>query len=247
MLKITRPEPIDNEIILDPSKVIMSKTDAKGVIQYANNYFMQICGYEVYELMGKPHNVIRHPDMPKLIFKLMWERLHKGENIKAAVKNLAKDGSYYWVITSFETKYDDDGYIISHYARRKAIPYVAKNSFQKLYAKIISIENSSGIESAEKYFIGMLENSEQTYDEFFLSVLGMSETDFSDYYDNTSLNTNVKNDPILKVDFESVEEKKTEDITELKGQINQLKKELEDKKSSSKKGFMHRFFNKKNK
>ena len=100
----------------------MSKTNRKGVIQYANNYFLEVCQYSENEILGKPHNIIRHPDMPKVIFKVMWEKLHKGENLFAVVKNLTKDGSFYRVVTKFETTYDKDGNIISHYARRKAVP-----------------------------------------------------------------------------------------------------------------------------
>ncbi len=108
MTSFKRPNPIDNEILLDEKKIIMSKTDERGIIEYANDYFMHICGYDVWELMGEPHNVIRHPDMPKVVFKLLWDRLHKGKNIHTLVKNLAKDGSYYWVITNFDTHYNEE-------------------------------------------------------------------------------------------------------------------------------------------
>jgi PAS domain S-box-containing protein len=89
-----KPTPIDEEIKLDPKKYIISSTDAKGLITDVNDYFVEISGYSKDELIGKPHNIIRHPDMPKVVFKLMWEQLKSGHDILALVKNLAKDGRY---------------------------------------------------------------------------------------------------------------------------------------------------------
>ena len=174
--------PANREIKLDPSRVIMSKTDAKGIIEYANDYFMETSGYQEFELMGKPHNIIRHPDMPKVIFKLLWERLHKGENIHALVKNLAKDGHYYWVLTNFETKYNDNGEIISHYARRKAAPERAVFVIEKLYKTLLAIEQSQNANVAEKYFKGLLEEKNQTYDEFILTVLNVTADSLKNYF-----------------------------------------------------------------
>ncbi|MEJ2469266.1 MAG: PAS domain S-box protein, partial [Campylobacterales bacterium] len=68
------PQPVDEEIKLDPKKYIVSKTDPKGIIEYGNDYFVEISGYKESELIGQPHNIIRHPDMPKVVFKLMWDR-----------------------------------------------------------------------------------------------------------------------------------------------------------------------------
>jgi len=177
-----RPKPIDKEIKLDPSRIIMSKTDPKGVIEFANDYFMEICGYEEYELMGQPHNIIRHPDMPKIIFKLLWERLQEGKNIHALVKNLSKDGRYYWVVTNFETKYDELGNIVSHYARRKAAPGNAIYQVEKLYKTLLAIEKKQNIDIAERYFYGMLEEKRQGYDEFILEILNISKESLKAYF-----------------------------------------------------------------
>ncbi len=185
MNELDHPTPLDREIKLDPSQVIMSKTDSRGVIEYANDYFMEICGYEEYELMGQPHSIIRHPDMPKVIFKVLWERLNKGENIHALVKNLAKDGRYYWVLTNFETKYDDEGNIVSHYARRKAAPSNVIYQIEKLYKTLRAIEKKQNPETAERYFTGLLEEKGQTYDEFILDLLNVTENSLSTYFSKT--------------------------------------------------------------
>jgi PAS domain S-box-containing protein len=195
----TAPRILDSEIKIDPAKTIMSKTNARGIIEFANEYFMEVSGYEEYELMGKPHNIIRHPDMPKVIFKELWNRLHKGENIYALVKNLAKDGRYYWVLTSFETKYDENGHITSHYARRKAAPSNAVYQIEKLYKTLQAIEKNQSIEVAVKYFRGMLEEKGLDYDQFIFKILGTDEKSLASYFNiqSTSNTSNKKKKGII--------------------------------------------------
>ena len=84
-----RPTPINQEIKLNEKRYIVSKTDPKGIITFANPYFCMICGYSELELLGQPHNIIRHPDMPRIAFKLMWDTIQQGKDFTAVVKNLA--------------------------------------------------------------------------------------------------------------------------------------------------------------
>ena len=77
--------------------MIVSETDLKGVITYANNDFCKIAGYTKEELLGEPQNILRHPDMPKAAFADLWATIQKGETWNGIVKNKAKDGSFYWV------------------------------------------------------------------------------------------------------------------------------------------------------
>ena len=192
--------PNNNEIILDPSKVIMSKTNSKGIIQYANNYFIEVSQYEEYELIGKPHNIIRHPDMPKIIFKVMWRKLHKGENLFTIVKNLTKNGDFYWAVTKFETTYDKDGSIMAHYARRKAVPTKAREITEDIYKMILAIEKHDE-KLAEETFYEVLKNHNLTYDELFLEITGMSEQEVFDYFQNTKNNINTSTeDTILEIE-----------------------------------------------
>ena len=172
---MTRPEPVDSEIVLDPKRYIVSKTDRKGVIEYGNEYFVEISGYKESELIGSPHNLIRHPDMPKVAFKLMWERILKGENFMAIVKNLAKDGRYYWVVTEFESKRDPlTNEIISFTAFRKAAPKSAVEAITPIYEKLREIEDAKGMEASEKFLLGYLESNNTTYDEFVNKIVGNS-------------------------------------------------------------------------
>ncbi len=152
-----KPTPIDEEIKLDPKRYIVSETDAKGKITYANDYFMEVSGYTQEELIGQPHSIVRHPDMPKVVFKLLWEILKKGKNINAVVKNLAKDGRYYWIFTEFEIRKDTDtGEIIGYHASRKTISKHVIEIIAGLYKKLLEIEKSEGADASEKYLIAFL-------------------------------------------------------------------------------------------
>lgn len=159
-----RPAIIDKEVAWDKSKVIMSKTDHRGIIEYANEIFVDVCGYEDYELMGQPHSIIRHPDMPKVLFKVLWENLKQGNNFHAVVKNLAKSGRYYWVVTDFESTKNDNGEITNYFGRRRAVPQeIISIHIEPLYKKLLQIENASGVAYSEKYLVGFLEEKNQSY------------------------------------------------------------------------------------
>lgn len=141
----------NEEIELEKNRYLVSETDAKGVITYCNDYFTKISGYSREELLGQQHNIIRHPDMPRVIFKLLWQRIQSGKNINAVVKNLAKDGRYYWIFTEFKTRLDlDTNTVIGYTAHRKSISHDAVEVISELYAKLREIENESNMEEAEK-------------------------------------------------------------------------------------------------
>ena len=87
----------NSEIILDSEAFLVSETDAKGIITFANDEFCEYAGYMLSELIGQPHSIVRHPDMPKVAFKDLWDTVNSDKKWKGFVKNLAKDGRYYWV------------------------------------------------------------------------------------------------------------------------------------------------------
>ena len=164
---MTRPEVLDKEIVLNSKNYIVSKTDTKGVITYANDYFIEISGYTKQELIGTPHNIIRHPDMPKIVFKLMWDRIQSDQNIMALVKNLTKEGKFYWVVTEFEAKKDKlTNETVSYTAFRKAAPRDAIAKIIPIYKKLISLEEEGGMEESEKFLIKFLDDKNMSYDEF---------------------------------------------------------------------------------
>lgn len=168
-----RPDAKDQEVKLDKKRYIVSKTDTKGIITYTNGYFTEISGYTEEELLGKPHSIVRHPDMPKAAFKLMWDRIKKNQNFIAIVKNLTKDGSYYWVVTDFESKVDPiSKQIVSHTAFRKAAPRKAIAAIEPIYAKLLEIEKAEGMEASEVFLLNYLKQNNTTYDDFIDKIVG---------------------------------------------------------------------------
>jgi aerotaxis receptor len=135
-----RPDPIDEEVTFEEAGVlnrpIISKTDLKGIITYVNKPFCKLSGYSREELIGKPHNIIRHPDMPKSVFKQMWSTIEKGEKFRGFVKNLRKDGKYYWVEAFVEPIYDENGVKIGYISMRKPVSDSDKNKYEQIYKEM---------------------------------------------------------------------------------------------------------------
>lgn len=127
------------EKILDQFAFLISETDEKGIIKFANDSFCNVAGYTVEELIGKPHNIVRHKDMPKIEFKELWDTVKKGDVWTGFVKNCTKDGRFYWVFATvypFEGCDAKKGYLS---CRRKA----SKQEIQEheiLYKKLKSKE-----------------------------------------------------------------------------------------------------------
>jgi PAS domain S-box-containing protein len=122
----------DKEIILEKDSFLVSETDSKGLIRFANDYFCKVAGYSLDEMIGKPHNIVRHPDMPKKAFKSLWDTVQKGDTWTGFVKNAAKDGGYYWVFATvypFESCDGSKGYLS---CRRKPSRKEIEN-IEKLY------------------------------------------------------------------------------------------------------------------
>ena len=105
---------MSKETVLDKNAFLVSETDVKGIIKFANEDFCKIAGYTLEELMGQPHNMVRHKDMPKKAFKSLWDTVQKGEIWTGYVKNATKDGGYYWVFATvypFESCDGTKGYL----------------------------------------------------------------------------------------------------------------------------------------
>jgi len=164
-MRYFRPLPINKEIPLNSKKILVSKTDKHGKIQYVNEYFCEISGYHEDEILGAPHNVLRHPDMPQAIFYLMWQSIQAGNNITAVVKNLAKSGEYYWVSTDFEIIKNSKGDIESYIAYRRPASNMAISGVEELYEKLLKIEKKSGMEQSLLYLQGFLDVRHVTYHE----------------------------------------------------------------------------------
>jgi PAS domain S-box-containing protein len=159
-----------DEVTFSEDLFIVSKTDTKGKITYGNETFIEISGYSEEELIGAPHNILRHPDMPKYVFKLLWERIQAGKEIFAYVKNKTKDGKFYWVhayitpVLDIKTKN-----IIGYHSVRRSPSREALKVVEPIYQKMLQAEKNSGLEASKKVLNDILSSQKVTYDQFILS------------------------------------------------------------------------------
>jgi PAS domain S-box-containing protein len=170
--------PSNREVEWNKTKVLMSKTDLKGNIMYANEAFIDVCGYDEFEIINKPHSILRHPDMPKVIFKMMWETISRGESFHVILKNMAKTGRYYWVTNDLKVTKDNYG-IASFTGQQQAVnTEIIDKIIEPLYKKLFQIENSSGIQASENYLIGFLEQERKTFGQYIDELIyGVHESD----------------------------------------------------------------------
>ena len=162
--------PTNHEIVLSDDRLIVSKTDLKGRITYMNSYFVEVSRYHELELLGEPHNVIRHPDMPRAVFKLLWDTIQSGNEINAYVKNLAKDGSYYWVLANVTPSFDKSGRIVGYFSVRRKPTQEALGFIQELYAKMLQIEKTSSMDASLAYLENLLKEKGVSYEEFIATL-----------------------------------------------------------------------------
>lgn len=134
-----RPEVTENEIIFDGGYMI-TETDLSGCITYANRKFLEITGYTLKELIGTPHNIIRHPKMPRATFREMWEVLCQGSDWNGYVINLTKNGSYYWVDVYITPRCDERGNIVGYIAARKIPSQLTLEKIKAKYERMLRYE-----------------------------------------------------------------------------------------------------------
>jgi len=189
-MKFYRPLPLKQEIKIHSKDFIVSKTDAKGNIIYSNETFSKITGYSQDEVLGAPHNILRHPDMPSIIFFLMWQRIQSGKNIRALVKNLSKSGEFYWVSTDFEIHKNEVSQQNTYIAFRRSVSTKAINTIEPLYKTLLKIEKREGNEASLIYLQKFLDERNTTFDEYMDLVL--KPTGFISIIFNTMKNTFAK-------------------------------------------------------
>ena len=164
------PTPNQNQKFLNENDFIVSKTDARGKIIYGNKIFIKISGYEESELLGAPHSILRHPDMPKIVFKLLWDRIQNKEEIFAYVKNMAKDGSYYWVFADATATLNPNGTIRDFHSVRRKPSQKALDVIPGIYAQLLAAERTGGMDASLNLLNTVLNEQGITYDEFVLSL-----------------------------------------------------------------------------
>ncbi len=159
-----------------PDEVIVSKTDLKGRLTYANRVFLNIADLGLKQTIGAPHSLIRHPHMPRSIFQLLWERIQSGREIFAFVVNRAMNGDHYWVLAHVTPSYGADGQISGYHSnRRVAKPAVVETVIAPLYAELRAIEEKhanrkEGMHAAYAALNDKLTAKGTDYDRFIFSL-----------------------------------------------------------------------------
>ena len=139
-----RVSPTTVERSLGDDDFIVTKTDAKGRILYANRIFIALSGYTEAELLGSQHNIIRHPDMPRAVFKLLWDHIAAGQEFIGYVKNMARDGGFYWVLATVTPDRDGERGIVGYTSVRRKPQREAVAAASALYREMAAAEAAAG-------------------------------------------------------------------------------------------------------
>ncbi len=165
-----------NEVFFGDDEIIVSKTDLKGRITYANEVFLRVAGYSEEEVLGQPHSMIRHPDMPRCVFKLLWDTIAAGGEIFAYVVNRAKNGDHYWVLAHVTPSFGENKEIIGYHSNRR-VPNrkIVTDTITPLYRSLLEEENrhpnrKEGMQSALTMVTNLLADRGVPYDEFIATL-----------------------------------------------------------------------------
>ncbi len=156
--------------------IIVSKTDLKGVVTYANQTFCEVSGYKESDILGQPHSVIRHSNMPRCVFKLLWEYITSGREVFAYVVNRTIDNNYYWVFAHATPSFDSAGHIIGYHSNRRSPDMrIVESVISPLYFNLLDIEKRAknrraGMNDAYDHLVSLLKESGKDYEEFILTL-----------------------------------------------------------------------------
>ena len=170
-----RVVPTGHERTFGEDEIIVSKTDPQGRLTYMNHVFLSISGYEEHEILGRPHSVIRHPDMPRCVFKLLWDRIQSGREIFAYVVNMSKNGDHYWVFAHVTPTFDHQHRIIGYHSNRRVPEPRPLALVKDLYTRLLAIEREhpdrrKGLVASTRKLEDTLSGAGLEYEEFVLSM-----------------------------------------------------------------------------
>lgn len=165
----------NEEVKLIDEEFIVSKTDLTGRITYANRIFMEICSYSEPELLGIQHNIIRHPDMPRGVFRFLWSTIETGQEFFGFVKNLCADGRFYWVFANITPEYDANGKLIGYLSVRRKPSQKSIDVITPIYKEMLNIEHQSSSKKTAPdesiaYLLQQLKNMKVEYQPFVLDL-----------------------------------------------------------------------------
>ncbi len=167
--------PTGKEIFFPKDDIIVSKTDLKGKLTYTNVLFETISGYSRAELLGQPHNIIRHPEMPRCIFKLLWDTLKQQQEIFAYVVNLCKNGDHYWVLAHVVPTYDLMENHVGYHSSRRCPDRQIVRKMAEFYRESVQIEKSchnpkQGLQASTDHLMNYLSQQNMSYGEYIFSL-----------------------------------------------------------------------------
>lgn len=174
-MRVQSVRPTGVEVFFEPDELIVSKTDPKGVITYANRVFCRVAGYGEHELIGQPHSIIRHEAMPRCVFQLLWDELSAHREVFAYVVNQAKNGDHYWVLAHVTPSYAEDGTVVGYHSSRRVPSRSAVEAAEGLYRELREVEiaegdGKAGMAAAATVLTERLKKAEVSYHEFLFSL-----------------------------------------------------------------------------
>jgi len=162
----------NKEVKLKKDETLISRTDIEGNILYYNKPFMRVTGYTNKELLNMPHSILRHPDMPKAIFFIIWKTILSGRSTYAVIKNLTKDGNYYWILSKIKVQKDNYNNIVSFLSEATQAPQYIIDTILPLYKELLKKEKYSNKENSIKHLTNFLKyNNYATYDDYIYDIL----------------------------------------------------------------------------
>ncbi len=162
---------LNQQTIISQEDLLISRTDPNGVITQCNDIFVKMSGWNKEELLGSNHNIIRHPDMRQVIFKMAWDHIKNNKEFYGYFKNLRKDGGYYWVFAYITAEVDSNGVTTGYASYRRFTPQEAIEAISPIYKILCLAEEQGGVISSEPLFTHYLEKAGfGSYDKFIVDV-----------------------------------------------------------------------------
>lgn len=167
--------PTGRESPFGEEELLVSKTDLKGHITYVNDIFVRVSRYDRPALIGAPHSVIRHPEMPRAVFRLLWESIAAGREVFAYIVNLAANGDHYWVFAHVTPSLTLDGRVVGYHSNRRKPDAGPLAAIQPLYQTLLEIERAApdrkvGLDRSHAHLLQTLREKATSYDEYVFSL-----------------------------------------------------------------------------
>jgi PAS domain S-box-containing protein len=170
----SRAQPTERELFIPDDACIVTKTDPKGHITYCNQLFVEISGYPENELLGAQHNIVRHPHMPRGVFQLLWDTLKANQEFNGYIKNMTRDGDFYWAFANVTPSRAPDNSLLGYYSVRRRPRQAGVAVIAALYQDMLAAERQAGVKDAiatsTALLNDLLHDKGVDYDEFVLTL-----------------------------------------------------------------------------